>query len=113
MVLVAFDNATQKCFLRTNIGEIRIFNCGEKKRDDMRREYQTKYQDVAYKIKFYNWRCPFSGVSESDYTRINYIFHVAALKQVFSCEPFQMGAAWTYVICADGFYLDTYENTVK
>ena len=39
-------------FLRTDIGEIRVFSRDEKKQDDMRHEYQVKYPDVAYKIKF-------------------------------------------------------------
>ena len=34
-------------FLRTDIGEIRIFSRDEKKQDDMRHEYQSKYPDKA------------------------------------------------------------------
>ena len=84
----SFGNAVLKRFLRTDIGEIRIFSRDEKKQDDMRHEYQANYPDVAYKIKFYigdvrdleSCRAAMSGV--------NFIFHAAALKQVTSCEFF-------------------------
>ena len=49
----SFGNAVLNRFLRTDIGEIRIFSRDEKKQDDMRHEYQTKYPDVANKIKFF------------------------------------------------------------
>lgn len=48
----SFGNAVLNRFLRTDIGEIRIFSRDEKKQDDMRHEYQVKYPDVAHKIKF-------------------------------------------------------------
>ena len=56
----SFGNAVLKRFLRTDIGEIRIFSRDEKKQDDMRHEYQAKFPDVANKINFYigdvrNW----------------------------------------------------------
>ena len=43
----SFGNAVLNRFLRTDIGEIRIFSRDEKKQDDMRHEYQAKYPDVA------------------------------------------------------------------
>ncbi len=49
----SFGNAVLNRFLRTDIGEIRIFSRDEKKQDDMRHEYQVKYPDVANKIKFF------------------------------------------------------------
>ena len=49
----SFGNAVLNRFLRTDIGEIRIFSRDEKKQDDMRHEYQVKYPDVAHKIKFF------------------------------------------------------------
>lgn len=48
----SFGNAVLNRFLRTDIGEIRIFSRDEKKQDDMRHEYQANYPDVANKIKF-------------------------------------------------------------
>lgn len=49
----SFGNAVLNRFLKTDIGEIRIFSRDEKKQDDMRHEYQAKYPEVADKIKFY------------------------------------------------------------
>ena len=45
----SFGNAVLNRFLRTDIGEIRIFSRDEKKQDDMRHEYQVKYPDVWQK----------------------------------------------------------------
>ena len=42
----SFGNAVLKRFLDTDIGEIRIFSCDEKKQDDMRHEYQAKYPEL-------------------------------------------------------------------
>ena len=46
----SFGNAVLNRFLRTDIGEIRIFSRDEKKQDDMRHEYQAKYPDVTWKV---------------------------------------------------------------
>ena len=46
----SFGNAVLNRFLRTDIGEIRIFSRDEKKQDDMRHEYQVKYPDVAQTV---------------------------------------------------------------
>ena len=37
----SFGNAVLKRFMRTDIGEIRIFSRDEKKQDEMRHEYQS------------------------------------------------------------------------
>ena len=42
----SFGNAVLNRFLRTDIGEIRIFSRDEKKQDDMRHEYQAKMPEV-------------------------------------------------------------------
>ena len=49
----SFGNTVLKHFLRSDIGEIRIFSRDEKKQDDMRHELQAKYPEEATKIKFY------------------------------------------------------------
>ena len=43
----SFGNAVMKRFLDTDIKEIRIFSCDEKKQDDMRKFYRNN------KLKFY------------------------------------------------------------
>ena len=47
----SFGNAVLNRFLKTDIGEIRIFSRDEKKQDDMRHEFQAKMPEVADKIK--------------------------------------------------------------
>ena len=49
----SFGNAVLNRFLRTDIGEIRIFSRDEKKQDDMRHDFQARMPEVANKIKFY------------------------------------------------------------
>lgn len=48
----SFGNAVFNRFSKTDIGEIRIFFCDEKKQDDMHHEFQAKMPEVAEKIKF-------------------------------------------------------------
>lgn len=84
----SFGNAVLRRFLRTDIGEIRIFSRDEKKQDDMRHEYQAKYPDVASKIKFYIGDVRSLESCRGAMAGVDYIFHAAALKQVPSCEFF-------------------------
>lgn len=109
----SFGNAVLKRFLRTDIGEIRIFSRDEKKQDDMRHEYQANYPDVAHKIKFY-----IGDVRELESCRaampgVNFIFHAAALKQVPSCEFFPMQAVYTNVIGTDNVLTAAIEAKVE
>jgi UDP-glucose 4-epimerase len=49
----SFGNAVLNRFLKTDIGEIRVFSREEKKQDDMHHEFQAKMPEYADKIKFY------------------------------------------------------------
>ena len=109
----SFGNADLNRFLRTDIGEIRIFSRDEKKQDDMRHEYQAKYPDVAHKIKFYIGDVRSLESCRSAMPGTDYIFHAAALKQVPSCEFFPMEAVRTNVIGTDNVLTAAIECGVK
>ena len=97
----SFGNAVLNRFLRTDIGEIRIFSRDEKKQDDMRHDYQAKMPDVADKIKFYIGDVRNKSTLKYAMKGVDYVFHAAALKQVPSCEFFPMEAVKTNVIGTD------------
>ena len=109
----SFGNAFLNRFLRTDIGEIRIFSRDEKKQDDMRHEYQAKYPDVAHKIKFYIGDVRNLESCRAAIPGTDYIFHAAALKQVPSCEFFPMEAVKTNVIGTDNVLTAAIEAKVK
>ena len=109
----SFGNAVLNRFLKTDIGEIRIFSRDEKKQDDMRHEYQAKYPEYANKIKFYIGDVRNLESCRSAMYGVDYIFHAAALKQVPSCEFFPMEAVKTNVIGTDNVLTAAIEAGVK
>ena len=109
----SFGNAVLNRFLKTDIGEIRIFSRDEKKQDDMRHEFQTKMPEVAEKIKFYIGDVRDIASVKNAMHGVDYIFHAAALKQVPSCEFFPMEAVRTNVIGTDNVLTAAIEEGVK
>lgn len=109
----SFGNAVLNRFLKTDIGEIRIFSRDEKKQDDMRHEYQAKMPEVAHKIKFYIGDVRDLQSVRSAMHGVDYIFHAAALKQVPSCEFFPMEAVRTNVIGTDNVLTAAIEEGVE
>ncbi len=97
----SFGNAVLNRFLKTDIGEIRVFSRDEKKQDDMRHDFQAKMPEVAGKIKFYIGDVRDLASVKNAMHGVDYIFHAAALKQVPSCEFFPMEAVRTNVIGTD------------
>ncbi len=97
----SFGNAVLNRFLRTDIGEIRIFSRDEKKQDDMRHDFQARMPEVASKIKFYIGDVRNKSTLKYAMKGVDYVFHAAALKQVPSCEFFPMEAVKTNVIGTD------------
>lgn len=109
----SFGNAVLNRFLRTDIGEIRIFSRDEKKQDDMRHEFQAKMPDVAEKIKFYIGDVRDLASVKNAMHGVDYIFHAAALKQVPSCEFFPIEAVKTNVFGTDNVLTAAIEEGVK
>ena len=109
----SFGNAVLNRFLKTDIGEIRIFSRDEKKQDDMRHEYQAKYPDEFQKIKFYIGDVRSLESCRGAMVGVDYIFHAAALKQVPSCEFFPMEAVRTNIIGTDNVLTAAIEEGVE
>ena len=109
----SFGNAVLNRFLKTDIGEIRVFSRDEKKQDDMRHEFQAKMPEVADKIKFFIGDVRDLASVKNAMYGVDYIFHAAALKQVPSCEFFPMEAVRTNVIGTDNVLTAAIEEGVK
>lgn len=109
----SFGNAVLNRFLKTDIGEIRIFSRDEKKQDDMRHEYQAKMPEVAEKIKFYIGDVRDIQSVKNAMHGVDYIFHAAALKQVPSCEFFPIEAVKTNVLGTENVLTAAIDEGVK
>ncbi len=109
----SFGNAVLNRFLKTDIGEIRIFSRDEKKQDDMRHEFQAKMPDVADKITFYIGDVRDLQSVKNAMHGVDYIFHAAALKQVPSCEFFPIEAVKTNVLGTENVLTAAIDEGVK
>ena len=94
----SFGNAVLERFLCTDIGEIRIFSRDEKKQDDMRHAFQSRWPEAAEKLRFYIGDVRDPASVRNAMHGVDYIFHAAALKQVPSCEFFPIEAVKTNVL---------------
>ena len=109
----SFGNAVLNRFLKTDIGEIRVFSRDEKKQDDMRHEFQAKMPEVADKIKFYIGDVRDLQSIKNAMHGVDYIFHAAALKQVPSCEFFPIEAVKTNVLGTENVLTAAIDEGVK
>ena len=109
----SFGNAVLKRFLKTDIGEIRVFSRDEKKQDDMRHEFQAKMPEVADKIKIYIGDVRDLASVKNAMHGVDYIFHAAALKQVPSCEFFPIEAVKTNVLGTENVLTAAIDEGVK
>lgn len=109
----SFGNVVLNRFLKTDIGEIRIFSRDEKKQDDMRHDFQVRMPEVADKIKFYIGDVRDLQSCKNAMHGVDYIFHAAALKQVPSCEFFPMEAVKTNIIGTDNVLTAAIEEGVE
>lgn len=109
----SFGNAVAKRFLTSDIKEIRIVSRDEKKQDDMRHEYQSKYPEYAGKLKFYIGDVRDYNSIEYAFKGVDYVFHAAALKQVPSCEFYPIEAVKTNILGSDNVISACVKNGVK
>lgn len=109
----SFGHAVLKHFLKTDIGEIRIFSRDEKKQDDMRHELQSEHPDLASKVKFYIGDVRNIQSLHDAMSGVDFIFHAAALKQVPSCEFFPMEAVQTNIEGTNNVLHAAVESGVK
>lgn len=109
----SFGHTVLKHFLKTDIGEIRIFSRDEKKQDDMRHELQAQYPEYANKVRFYIGDVRNIQSLRDAMPGVDYIFHAAALKQVPSCEFFPMEAVRTNIEGTDNMLHAAIEAKVK
>ncbi len=109
----SFGNAVLNRFLKTDIGEIRIFSRDEKKQDDMRHEFQAKMPEASEKIKFYIGDVRDLASVKNAMHGVDYIFHAAALKQVPSCEFFPIEAVKTNVLGTENVLTAAIEAGVR
>ena len=109
----SFGNAILNRFLKTDIGEIRIFSRDEKKQDDMRHEFQARMPEASDKIKYFIGDVRDIASVKNAMHGIDYIFHAAALKQVPSCEFFPLEAVKTNVFGADNVLTAAIDEGVK
>lgn len=109
----SFGNTVLDGFLKSDIGEIRIFSRDEKKQDDMRHEYQAKFPEYSDKIKFYIGDVRDITSIRNAIHGVDYIFHAAALKQVPSCEFFPIEAVKTNVLGTENVLTAAINEGVK
>ena len=109
----SFGNTVLRRFLKTDIGEIRVFSRDEKKQDDMRHEFQQNMPEVADKLRFYIGDVRDLQSLKGAMYGVDYVFHAAALKQVPSCEFFPVEAVKTNVLGTDNVLTAAIEAGVK
>lgn len=103
----SFGNAVLNKFLKSDIGEIRIFSRDEKKQDDLRRKHQNS------KLKFHLGDVRDKNSIRSAMKGVDFVFHAAALKQVPSCEFYPMEAVKTNIIGTNNVVDVAVENNVN
>lgn len=103
----SFGNAVLKHFLKTDIGEIRIFSRDEKKQEDMRIHYQNdKLNFIIGDVR------DFDSINNA-MSGADYLFQAAALKQVPSCEFYPLQAVKTNILGSENVLEAAAINNVK
>jgi UDP-glucose 4-epimerase len=103
----SFGNAVIARFLRTEIGEIRVFSRDEKKQDDMRLHFRDK------RVRFFIGDVREYTSIHGALRGVHVVFHAAALKQVPSCEFYPMEAVRTNILGANNVVTAAIETGVE
>ena len=103
----SFGNAVLDRFVKSDIGEIRIFSRDEKKQDDMRRKYPDS------KLKFHIGDVRDKDSINNAMKGVDFVFHAAALKQVPSCEFYPIEAVKTNILGTSNIIDVAVENSIK
>lgn len=109
----SFGNAVLNRFLDSPLAQIRIFSRDEKKQDDMRHLYQSRYPELSQKMRFYIGDVRDIHSVDNAMNGVDYIFHAAALKQVPSCEFFPIEAVKTNVLGTENVLTSAARHGVK
>lgn len=103
----SFGNAVIDRFLKTDIGQIRIFSRDEKKQEDMR------LARADGRVRFFIGDVREYRSIEEALKGVHFVFHAAALKQVPSCEFYPMEAVRTNVLGAENVLRAAVANGVE
>jgi UDP-glucose 4-epimerase len=103
----SFGMTAVKRFVNSDAKEIRVFSRDEKKQEDMRLALKDK------RVKFYIGDVRDYQSLDEAMTRVNFIFHAAALKQVPSCEFYPMEAFRTNTLGAENVMNAAIKNHVE
>jgi UDP-glucose 4-epimerase len=103
----SFGNAVLNHFLKTDIGEIRIFSRDEKKQEDLRIHYKNdKLNFILGDVR------DFDSINNA-MRGVDYVFQAAALKQVPSCEFYPLQAVKTNILGSENVLEAATRNNVK
>ncbi|MDT7934761.1 MAG: polysaccharide biosynthesis protein [Sphingomonadaceae bacterium] len=91
----SFGNAVLRRFADSGLDEVRVFSRDEQKQEELRLALASP------KVKFYIGDVRDPGSLRDAVTRVDYVFHAAALKQVPSCEFYPMEAVRTNIVGTD------------
>ena len=103
----SFGQAVLERFLKTDVGEIRIFSRDEKKQEDLRNKFKND------KLRFYIGDVKNRESLRNALKGVDYVFHAAALKQVPSCEFHPSEAVQTNIIGTENVLSVAEDNGVK